>query len=171
MCHALAVPGYISEWLHWPKWSKKSSVSRMISRKKPRSSEWVTSSFITTPSMGPIDFTSSLVVRAISTYEVVHRVIRLDGFPRVTPETIEHVVFHQPPLDIPVVDVCDLELAAARGLEVWDYLPDGVVVEIDARYCVGAWWIRGLFHDALDSPVAIQLGYAKVPEMLVIALA
>src|SRR5579864_8943700 len=40
-CQALAVPGYISEWLHWPKRSKKSSVSRMTSRKKPRSSAWV----------------------------------------------------------------------------------------------------------------------------------
>src|SRR5579884_1965435 len=51
MCQALAVPGYISEWLHWRKWEKNPSVSRMISRKNPRSSAWVTSCLISTPSI------------------------------------------------------------------------------------------------------------------------
>src|SRR3990172_1308928 len=52
MCQALMTPGYIKEWLHWPKPSaKKSSVTRMISRKKPRSSACVTRFLRTTPSI------------------------------------------------------------------------------------------------------------------------
>ncbi len=50
MCQALAVPGYISEWLHCPKWSKNGSVSRITSRKNPRSSVCVVSCFSSTPS-------------------------------------------------------------------------------------------------------------------------
>jgi len=48
----LAVPGSISEWLSWPNPSpKKPSVTRITSRKKPRSSLWVTSGFSSTPSI------------------------------------------------------------------------------------------------------------------------
>src|SRR6266571_8478590 len=51
-CHPFATPAYISEWLHWPNPApKKSSVTRTISRKKPRSSECVTSSLMATPSI------------------------------------------------------------------------------------------------------------------------
>src|SRR4051794_26493353 len=61
MCHALATPAYISEWLHCPKPApKKSSVARMTSRKNPRSSVWVTSSLMATPSimscLGALEF-------------------------------------------------------------------------------------------------------------------
>src|SRR5207244_3484570 len=52
MCHPFATPVYISEWLHWPNPApKKSSCTRMISRKKPRSSECVMSSLMATPSI------------------------------------------------------------------------------------------------------------------------
>src|SRR5262245_48904757 len=52
MCQALATPVCIKEWPHCPKpSSKKGSVLRMISRKKPRSSTCVTSSLTTTPSI------------------------------------------------------------------------------------------------------------------------
>src|SRR5229473_8642101 len=110
MCQALAVPGYISEWLHWPKCSKKSSVSRITSRKKPRSSACVTSCLITTPSM-VTGVTSRLQVGAVGADDVLNRVVRLHRFARVAPEAFQHVVLHKPAFDVPVVDVGDLELA------------------------------------------------------------
>src|SRR6266508_1066021 len=117
MCHALVTPGYISEWLHWPKCSKKPSVSRMTSRKNPRSSSCVTSSLTMTPSMlmrslrAPGD--SCLFVDAVGAHEVADRVVGLDRLAGVAPEPLENVVLHRPSVEVPVVDVSDLELSAA----------------------------------------------------------
>src|SRR6266852_5691758 len=61
---------------------------------------------------------SFLAVHPVATHEVVDRVVSLDGLARVTPEPIQHVVLHEPALDIPVVDVGDLELASTRRLQV-----------------------------------------------------
>src|SRR6266540_1406675 len=102
------MPGYISEWLHCPKCSKNPSVSRITSRKKPRSSSWVTSSFSTTPSMPLKGATSRLAVCTVGPHEVIHLVISVDRLAGVAPETVEHVIFHESPLEIPVVDVRDL---------------------------------------------------------------
>src|ERR1700736_3507907 len=89
-CQALAVPGYISEWLHWPKPEKKSSVVRMTSRKKPRSSACVVSSLTATPSI------TSVLVGAVLADEVVDGVVRLDRLPGIAPEAFQHVVLHAP---------------------------------------------------------------------------
>src|SRR5215472_5805719 len=105
MCQALAVPGYISEWLHWPKCPKNSSVSRMISRKKPRSSVWVTSCLITTPSIIGL-----VLVGAVSAYEVIYLVVGINGLAGVPPEALDDVVFHRPPGDVVVVDIRYLQL-------------------------------------------------------------
>src|SRR4030088_2782634 len=131
MCQALVAPGYISEWLHWPNRSKKPSVSRITSRKNPRSSAWVTSCLRTTPSM-LIDPKSSLPVDAIGAHEVLHLVVRLHRLTSVAPETFDYVVLDAAVVEVPVVDVCDLELAATGGLQLGENLPNGLVIEIDA---------------------------------------
>src|SRR5919201_4968742 len=87
MCHALATPGYINEWLHCPKCSKKPSLSRMTSRKKPRSSTCVLSSFSSTPSIA-----DSVMVGAIFPHPVVDGVISGDRLAGVAPEPVQDVV-------------------------------------------------------------------------------
>src|SRR5258708_81636 len=110
ICHAFATPGYMSEWLHWPKWSKNSSVSRITSRKKPRSSACVVSSFKTTPSMVG-GFKSILPVGAVGAREVVGCVVGGRRFYRISSEPFEDVVLDGALFKVPVVHVGDLELA------------------------------------------------------------
>src|SRR5258708_21566272 len=126
MCQALAVPGYISEWLHCPKCSKSSSVSRMTSRKKPRSSACVTSSLTTTPSIAFTIAMSASIVGAVVAHMVLDGVVGGDRFAGVAPEALQHVVLHQALLDVPVVHVSDLELATAGPLQPRSHLPHGV---------------------------------------------
>src|SRR5918911_3604690 len=90
MCQALVTPGYMSEWLHCPKCSNSESVSRRISRKKPRSSACVTSSFSSTPSMA-----ASGMVGAVLPDPVIDLVVRLDRLPGVAPKAFDHVVLHR----------------------------------------------------------------------------
>src|SRR5712692_1372272 len=170
MCQALVTPGCMSEWLHWPKCSKNPSVSRITSRKKPRSSVCVTSSLSTTPSMGLMGSTSSLVIRTVRAHEVVDGVVGIDGLPGVAPEAFEHVVLHETFLDVPVVDVGDLELAPARRLQVGQHVPDRFVIEVRAGDGELARWNLWLLHDALDAAAAVELRHAQMPEVLGIAL-
>src|ERR1700730_6762517 len=131
MCHALVAPGYISEWLHWPNRSKNPSVSRMTSRKNPRSSACVTNCLRTTPSM-LMDPKSSLPVDAIRTHEVLHLAVGLHRLAGVAPETFDDVVLDATVVEVPVVHVSDLELSATGGLQLGQNLPHGLVVEVDA---------------------------------------
>src|SRR5947199_9720192 len=85
----------------------------MISRKNPRSSACVSSSFSSTPSIAGF---SLIAVGPLRTDHVVHVVVGGDRFARVAPETFEHVALHEPLLDVPVVHVGDRERAAARPL-------------------------------------------------------
>src|SRR4029077_6725246 len=134
MCQALAVPGYIMEWLHWPKCSKRSSVSRITSRKKPRSSACVTSSLTTTPSIAVTVATSIPEVGALPAHVVLDGVVGRDGFAGIAPEALQDVVLHQAVLDVPVVDVGDLELAPGRGRELRAHLPDRPIIDVDAAH-------------------------------------
>src|SRR5258708_36863153 len=99
----------MSEWLHWPKWSKNSSVSRITSRKKPRSSACVVSSFKTTPSMVG-GFKSILPVGAVGAHEVVGRVVGGPRFSRISPEPFQEVVLNDALLQAPVVHVAEFHL-------------------------------------------------------------
>src|SRR5438477_3926918 len=168
MCHAFAVPGYIKEWLHWPKWSKKSSVSRMTSRKKPRSSPWVTSSLTTTPSIAFMVAMSGASVGAVLAHVVLDRVVRGDRLSGVAPEALQDVVLHQPMLDVPVVDVGDLELSAGGRLELGDDFPDRPVIEVDAGDGEVARGLGRLLDDPLDALGAIHLGDAEMIEVLAV---
>src|SRR5450759_408833 len=131
MCHALVAPGYISEWLHCPKWSKNPSDSRITSRKNPRSSACVTSSLMTTPSI--TDPKSSLPIHPVRPHEILHLVVRLHRLACVPPKALDYVVFDQVVVEIPVVHIGDLELAAARWLQLAEHAPHGLVIEIDTR--------------------------------------
>src|SRR6266481_3462247 len=133
MCHALAVPGCISEWLHCPKWSKNGSSSRMISRKKPRSSVWVTSCFSSTPSSIWL-----VLVCTVTADEVVDGVVGVDGLPGVTPEPVDHVVLHDAGPDEVVVHVGDLQLLPAGWLQGRDHLEVRPIVEVHTRHSEGA---------------------------------
>src|ERR1700681_774086 len=157
MCHALAVPGYMREWLHWPKWSKNSSVSRITSRKKPRSSACVARSFNTTPSMVPC-LTSILPIGPVGAHEIVGCVVRRHGFARVAPEPLEDVVLHEAPFQVPVVDVGDLQLSTTRWLELGKDRPDRLVIEVHARHRVIARGLLWFFHDPLDRGALVALG-------------
>src|SRR6267142_1115410 len=168
MCHALVTPGCISEWLHWPKWSKHSSVSRITSRKKPRSSACVTSSFNTTPSMAGIS--NLLPVGPVRAHPIVDRVVRVHRFAGIPPEAVEDVVFHQAALDVPVIDVGDLELTAPGGLEVGQHAPHRLVIEVDARDRVIAGRVLGFLDDLLDATAPVQLGDTQVAQMLMVGL-
>src|SRR5205823_7341376 len=56
----------------------------------------------------------SPLVRPVCTNEIVDLVVRVDRFTGVAPEPVEDVELHRALLDVPVVDVRDLELTAAR---------------------------------------------------------
>src|SRR5579859_6234916 len=171
MCQALAVPGYIIEWLHWPKWSKNSSVSRITSRKKPRSSAWVTSCLTTTPSSSCARLASVIAVGPVRAHVVLHRVVGLDRLAGVAPEPAEDVVLHQALLDVPVVHVRDLQLATRGWLEVRYDVPHGAVIEVDAGDREIAGRILRLLDDALDARVAVHRGDAQMAKVAAVGLA
>src|SRR5487761_339544 len=168
MCQALVEPGYMSEWLHWPNWSKKPSDSRITSRKNPRSSACVTSCLRTTPSITAPK--SSLPVHPVGADKVLDLVVRLHRFACVSPEALDYVVFDQAIVEIPVVRICDLELAAAGGLQLGQHTPHGLVVEVDAGDRELARRVVGLFDYVLNSACAIQVSDPEVPKVLLVCL-
>src|SRR5438067_9536824 len=138
----------------------------MISRKKPRSSACVTSSFSSTPSMmggfATFGLASSVLVRAVLTHVVVDLVVGLDRLAGVTPEALDDVVLHPGLADVVVVHVGDLELTPSRRLQGRDDLEDVGRVEVDAGDAVRARGVRRLLDDLRHPSVAIQLGDAEV---------
>src|SRR4029077_9962093 len=104
----------------------------------------------------------------MAAHEVVDRVVSLDRLARVTPEAVEHVVLHEPALDIPVVDVGDLQLPAARRLQARKYIPDGLVIEVRTGDGELARRILWLLNDQLDAAAAVELRHAKVLQVLAI---
>src|SRR5919108_1504197 len=74
----------------------------------------------------------SVLVRPVDADEVVDLVVGVDRLAGVAPEPLEDVVLHGAALDVPVVDVGDLQLAPARGLQGRDDVEDLLVVEVDA---------------------------------------
>src|SRR5215211_6862791 len=107
----------------------------------------------------------SPLVGAVDADEVVDLVVGVDRLPGVAPEALEDVVLHAAPLDVPVVDVGDLQLAPARGLEGGDDVEDVLVVEVDAGDHVVAGRVVGLLEDADDPAVAVELGHAEVAQV------
>ena len=71
-------------------------------------------------------------------HEVVHQVIGVDRLAGVAPEAVEDVRLQLAALDVPVVQIRDLELSAARRLERREDLPDLFVVEVGAGDDVAA---------------------------------
>src|SRR5579859_1529429 len=115
--------------------------------------------------------TSGLPVRAVLAHVVLDRVVRGDGFAGVAPKALQDVVLHQPMLDVPVVDVGDLELAAGRRPEFRDHLPYGAVIEVDPGHREVAGGVGRLLDDALDSRCAVHLRDAEVVEVPAVLLA
>ena len=76
------------------------------------------------PTMPSISVATAFAPLAPALTKVVDGVVRVDRLARVAPEALEHVVLHRPLVDVPVVHVGDLELAAAGRLEVGDHLED-----------------------------------------------
>src|SRR5206468_11542262 len=74
----------------------------------------------------------SPLVGAVDADEVVDLVVGVDRLAGVAPEPLEDVVLHATALDVPVVDVGDLQLAPARRLQGGDDVEDVLVVEVDA---------------------------------------
>src|SRR3984893_11575003 len=169
MCHALVAPGYMSEWLHWPKRSKKPSVSRITSRKNPRSSAWVTSCLRTTPSI-LIDPKSSLPVDTVGAHEVLDLVVGLHRLTGVAPEAFDYVVLDAAVVEVPVVDVRDLELSTTGRLQLGQNLPHGIVVEIDTGDGEFAGRIFRLLDDAFDAIGAVEVGHTEVAQVVTIGL-
>src|SRR5215218_2909169 len=97
--------------------------------------------------------------------EVVDLVVGVDGLSGVAPEPVQHVVLHLAALDVPVVDVGDLQLAAAGRPQRGDDLEDALVVEVDAGDHVVAGRVVGLLEDADDPAVAVELGHAEVAQV------
>src|SRR5436190_24398828 len=67
--------------------------------------------------------------------------------PGVGPPTVHDAVGERAPVDVSVVDIRDLELAARRGLEALDDLEDPAVVDVDARDRKPALRVLGLLLD------------------------
>src|SRR5437899_12883264 len=113
---------------------------------------------------------SRFLVRAVGTPEIADRVVGGDRLTSVTPESIEDVVLHLAVVEVPVVDVGDLELATPRYLQLGQDSPDGLVVEIHARYREVAGRLFRFLDDPGDPVVAIELSYTQVAEVRPVAL-
>src|SRR6266550_6621203 len=113
---------------------------------------------------------SRFLVCSIGADEVADGVVRLDRLPGVTPESAEHVVLQLGVVEVPVVDVRDLELAAPRRLELGQHPPYRIVVEVHAGHGEVAGRFLRLLDDPRDPAVAVELGHAQVPEVLGVRL-
>src|SRR5215211_6139532 len=107
----------------------------------------------------------SVLVRPVHPDEVVDLVVGVDRLAGVAPEPVEDVVLHGPALDVPVVDVGDLQLAPAGRLEVGDDVEDLLVVEVDAGDHVAGGRVVGLLQDADDPALVVELGDAEVAQV------
>ena len=107
----------------------------------------------------------ALLVGPIRPHEVVHGVVGVDGLACVAPEALDDVVLHRPLVDEPVVDVRDLQLAAAGRLQRRDHVPDRLVVEVHAGDGVLARRLLGLLQDA-DDALPVELRDAEMAEVL-----
>src|SRR6186997_2242940 len=94
-----------------------------------------------------------------------HLVVRIDGLAGIPPVPAEHVVLELAGTDVVVVDVGDLELAAARRLEFRDDVEDFGLIAIEARDGEAAWRIRRLLDDLHDAAV-LDARNAEMTEML-----
>src|SRR5207253_3829615 len=99
-------------------------------------------------------------------HEVVDRVIGVDRLSGVAPKTVENLVFHGALLDVPVVDVGDLELAAPRGFERGDDVPDLGVVQVDPGHRVLARWIGRLLDDSCDPARWVDGRHSEMVKMI-----
>src|SRR5450759_1630050 len=106
------------------------------------------------------------LVHSVVAHEVVDRVIGVDRLTGVAPEALEHVVLHQAAIDVPVVDVGDLELVAVRRLQHGEHIPHRLVVAVDAGDGEIARWLLGFLDDAHDASGPVHLGDAEVLEVL-----
>src|SRR5215212_4150831 len=107
----------------------------------------------------------SVLVGPVDADEVVDLVVGVDRLAGVAPEPVEDVVLHGPALDVPVVDVGDLQLAPAGRLEVGDDVEDLLVVEVDAGDHVAGGRVVGLLQDADDPAPVVELGDAEVAQV------
>src|SRR5207247_2816703 len=64
---------------------------------------------------------------------IFHLVVRVDRLAGIAPVALEDVVLERARADVVVVDVRDLELAAARGLERRDDVEDVRAVAVEPR--------------------------------------
>src|SRR5258708_7820442 len=115
---------------------------------------------MTTPSI--TDPKSSLPVHSAEPNKILDLVIRLHRLAGVPPEALDYVVFDQVVVEVPVVHVRDLELAAARRCQLTEHPPHRFVIEVDTRDRELAWRLVGLFDDVLDLSRTVQLGHAEV---------
>src|SRR4029453_18814704 len=107
----------------------------------------------------------SVLVGPVDADEVVDLVVGVDRLAGVAPEPVQDVVLHQPALDVPVVDVGDLQLAPGGGLEGRDDVVDLLVVEVDAGDHEARGRVVGLLQDAHDPVLVVQLGDAEVAQV------
>src|SRR5487761_139470 len=140
----------------------------MTSRKNPRSSAWVTSSLTTTPSITIAK--SFLPVDPVRPHEVLDLVVRLHRLAGVPPETLDDVVLDPAVVEVPVVYVSDLQLAAAGGLQLREHAPHGLVIKVDAGDCELAGRLIRLLDNVLDLPRAVEVGDAEVAQVLSVDL-
>src|SRR6202521_4348035 len=96
-------------------------------------------------------------------HEVVGRVVRGHRFSRVSPEPFKDVVLHDATFQVPVVDIGDLQLPTTRWLELGEYRPDRLVVEVHAGHGIIARRVFRLFDDSLDPAASVELSYAQMP--------
>src|SRR5450759_1614605 len=76
---------------------------------------------------------TSALVRPVSPNEIVHCVVRVDRLTGVAPKTLQHVVRHRAFVDVVVIYVGDLQLAAARRYQGGDDIEHIGVVAVDPR--------------------------------------
>src|SRR6476646_5167251 len=97
-----------------------------------------------------------------------HLVVRIDGLAGIPPVPAEDVELELARTDVVVVHVGDLELAAARRLQLRDDVENVGLVAIEARDGETAWWIRRLLDDLRDAGV-LDARDAEMTEMLGLA--
>src|SRR5215204_3467563 len=119
------------------------------------------------PHLTPVTHNTDVspLVGTVDPDEVVDLVVGVDRLAGVAPEPVEDVVLHGAALHVPVVDVGDLQLTPAGRLQGRDHVEDVLVVEVDAGDHVAAGRVVGLFQDADDPAVVVQLGDAEVAQV------
>ena len=93
------------------------------------------------------------LVDAVRAHEVDDVVIDVDRLAGIAPEAGDDVVLHRASVDVGVVDVGDLELAASRRCQVLDDLEDARIIHVDADHRVRRRRALGLLTDVQDAAV------------------